>query len=310
MEDENNQPYSLGSGFIVADGIVVTNHHVIDSTFGGKVKVIGEERSYRINGVFAKDPLHDLALLDVPELHAPPLSIDITEVMVGDKLYAIGNPLGLEGTLSEGIVSGVREFGKDRILQISAPISPGSSGGAVLNEYGEIVGVAVATLQGGQNLNFAIPSQYVKDLISNKGASEIIKGNKVTEKSFLANLESDKPTDGVLGENFIWDDSTDVTGNFTYSIRNTLKEPIKNVQTLIIFYDQAGKPLDVYTMTYESTTMFDGTVPSGLAKRLHGFVDASIKKLTTGPAKDNPYLYADKPKTKVEIRVLNFDLAN
>ena len=70
-----------------------------------------------------------------------------------------GNPQGLEGTFSQGIVSSIRVLGADKILQITAPISPGSSGGPVLNEKGQVIGVSVATFRGGQNLNFAIPSK-------------------------------------------------------------------------------------------------------------------------------------------------------
>jgi len=87
-------------------------------------------------------------------------------VAVGDEVFVVGNPYGLEGTLSQGIMSGLRSVGPDSLLQITAPISPGSSGGQVLNSQGEVIGVAVATLTDGQNLNFAIPVSYLKAFLT------------------------------------------------------------------------------------------------------------------------------------------------
>lgn len=310
MEDENRQPFSQGSGFVVADNWIVTNHHVIEGADGGYIKIVGQEKKYEIDGYVSLDSNHDLALLNVTGLQSKPLTINDKKVVVGDKLYVIGNPLGLEGTLSEGIVSGLREFGEDSIVQISAPISPGSSGGPVFNEIGELIGVAVATLTGGQNLNFAIPSRYVNELIENAGdIIPLSKQDDSNEESFLKQLESDKPTDGVIGENFLWENQVNIDGDFTYSLRNTLRNDITNVHVLIIFYDESDNPLDVFNYYY--TDKYGNhpiIIQGGLAKRLNGSVDSSVKKLTTKPAKDNQYLLSETPYTKVEIRVLGFDI--
>lgn len=308
MNDQNHQPVSLGSGFVVAPGMVVTNHHVIESSASGSVKLIGQDQNFNINGLLAVDHIRDLALLDVPGLNAPNVTISKAEVAVGEKIYPIGNPLGLEGTLSEGLVSGIRTVGEDEIIQISAPISPGSSGGPVLNEYAELVGVAVATIQGGQNLNFAIPSRYVAELLAGKGESQPLSTEVAEAESILDAMGSQKPTDGIIGENLIWDDKTDILGGFTYSLRNTTSDMIDNVHVLVIFYDKKNNPLDVFSQVYSTSPTYDASIPAGLAKRLHGSVDGSVKKLTTDPAKDNPYLYAMEPSTKVEIRVLNYDI--
>jgi hypothetical protein len=93
-------------------------------------------------------------------------------VQVGDPVYAVGNPQGLEGTFSQGIISSIRDAGLDKLLQITAPISLGSSGGPVLNSKGEVIGVSVATFKAGQNLNFAIPSNYLKALLPNSGLAK------------------------------------------------------------------------------------------------------------------------------------------
>ena len=173
MEDTKGQPLSTGSGFFVARGIIATNLHVVEGVFNGYVKRVGMDKTYRIEGIVAMDSLQDLALIRVSDVNSSVLSLSSSDtVQVGESVYVAGNPIGfLEGTFSNGIVSGVREFrvGSERI-QITAPISKGSSGGPVINNKGEVIGVAVSTITAGQNLNFAIPSSYLIELL-----------NKVTE---------------------------------------------------------------------------------------------------------------------------------
>ena len=114
--------------------------------------------------------MNDLAILKVAAYGIKPLSLgDSDAVRVGETVYVAGNPKGLEGTLSNGIISSLRDKDTKGRLQMTAPISPGSSGGPVLNRKGEVIGVSFMTLQGGQNLNFAIPSKYLKKLITRSG---------------------------------------------------------------------------------------------------------------------------------------------
>ncbi|RKU16433.1 hypothetical protein C6503_12455 [Candidatus Poribacteria bacterium] len=168
MGDVNGQLLSTGSGFFVDRGIIATNLHVVEGVFSGYVKRVGTDKTYRIEGIVAMDTRQDLALIKVSDVDAPALSLGGSDkVQVGESVYVAGNPIGfLEGTFSNGIVSGVREFrvGSQRI-QITAPISEGSSGGPVLNSNGEVIGVAVSTITAGQNLNFAIPSNYLSELL-------------------------------------------------------------------------------------------------------------------------------------------------
>jgi S1-C subfamily serine protease len=131
MRDSQGQPVSLGSGFFIADGIIATNAHVIEGAASGTARLIGNKEKLSIQGTVALDGHTDLALLKVDS--SPPvlnLGPD-AKPAVGDKVYVVGNPLGLEGTFSEGIVSGIRSIQTDSILQMTAPISPGSSGGPV-----------------------------------------------------------------------------------------------------------------------------------------------------------------------------------
>ncbi|HZU82367.1 MAG TPA: trypsin-like peptidase domain-containing protein [Polyangiaceae bacterium] len=157
---------TLGTGFVVrSDGWIATNLHVIVG--GPRVRVtLGDEREFDVVEVLAASPEHDLALLRVEArgLHTVPLG-DSDTMRPGDPVVAIGNPLGLEDTVSNGLVSARRRIDGLEVLQVSAPIAPGSSGGPLFNERGEVIGVATAVLQGGQNLNFGVPVRYLAPMI-------------------------------------------------------------------------------------------------------------------------------------------------
>ena len=102
-----------------------------------------------------------------------------SDVKIGETVYVAGNPKGLEGTFSDGIVSSKRGGYSNEHLQMTAPISPGSSGGPVLNRQGQVIGVSFMTLEGGQNLNFAIPSRYIGVLLARSGiVKPLAQGNQ------------------------------------------------------------------------------------------------------------------------------------
>jgi len=170
----NGNDSSLGSGFFIADGIVITNYHVIKGMRKGMVRVaIGKDnqkRDFRIARVLDFDEESDLAILSVPaakNVLIPNLALGSDSLPdIGEAIYALGNPEGLVGTITPGIISaGVRLREKKSRLQITAPISSGSSGGPVVNERAEVIAVVVSTLSEGQNLNFAIPVLLVRQLI-------------------------------------------------------------------------------------------------------------------------------------------------
>ena len=170
MTDAQVLPISYGSGFFVSQAHIVTNYHVIAGAAHGTAKIVGKTRTYLIQGVIAIDVDNDLALLQVTIPEVKPLRLgDNDKVRIGDQVYVAGSPKGLEGTFSDGIISRISRWeGKER-LQMTAPISSGSSGGPVLNSKGKVIGVAFMAIEGGQNLNFAIPSKYVKALLNTKG---------------------------------------------------------------------------------------------------------------------------------------------
>ena len=180
MQDSNSLPLGFGSGFFVRDNLIATNYHVIEGAARGTAKLVGQFSTYTIEGVTATDKTNDLALLKVTVSGIKPLPLgNSSDVKIGETVYVAGNPKGLEGTFSDGIISSRRDpYTKER-LQMTAPISPGSSGGPVLNSKGEVIGVSFMTLVGGQNLNFAIPSRYLTELLpESTPAKPLAEGNR------------------------------------------------------------------------------------------------------------------------------------
>jgi hypothetical protein len=170
--DGTGQQTSQGSGFIVApDGIIATACHVLVGAIRADVRLsIGAH--YEVAGTVQRDAAADFALLKVPGTGLPTIPLgDSDTVRQGARVVALGAPLGLEETASEGIVSAVREWPQlGRVLQLTAPISPGSSGGPVLNDEGEAVGIVSFLMWQGQNLNFAVPINAVKLALQDRAA--------------------------------------------------------------------------------------------------------------------------------------------
>lgn len=165
IECENADKTSQGSGFLVRPGIVVTSLHVIKEMERGTIRVVDARikggRRFRITHVLAIDERADLALLGVLAAKRQGIStlpLATGNVSLGETVYAFGNPEGLSETMSPGIISSaLRVFKGRQLLQITAPISHGSSGGPIVDSRGLVVGIAVSSLTEGQNLNFAEP---------------------------------------------------------------------------------------------------------------------------------------------------------
>lgn len=170
--DVNGEPLMTGSGFFLHPGQVVTNLHVVRGAVKAEIKTLdGKGKVFPINGTLAIDEEGDLALLNVDMPLERSRSSELAKELPdeGEPIFVIGNPLKLEGSVSDGIVSAVREVPNSyRIIQITAPISHGNSGSPVFNLKGEVLGVVTIKVTNGQNINLAIAAARVAQLTPGK----------------------------------------------------------------------------------------------------------------------------------------------
>jgi len=164
--DSKGEKLSRGSGFFIESDRIATNRHVLEGAYRAEIHA-SNGNVFPVKGVLAVDAEGDIALLkiDAPQQPIRALPLDRTSPQEGESIVVIGNPLGLEGSVTNGIVSAVRDiptFG--RIIQITAPISSGSSGSPVVNMQGQVIGIATLQITGGQSVNFAIPSERISQL--------------------------------------------------------------------------------------------------------------------------------------------------
>jgi hypothetical protein len=309
MQDKNRQTFALGSGVVVGKGLVITNLHVIAGASFGYVQLTSNDQKHYIEGFLAIDKINDLALLSIPTIQTSGLILQNELPKVGEKIFAAGNPQGLSGTFSDGIVSSLRQFEKKELIQITAPISPGSSGGPIVNDKAELLGIAVGGFTDGQNLNFAIPSKFIDALFKNQ--KELISLNTPKNKKYadaqqssskkvqtdlrevvkIRNLkwESDH-WDAVFQTQFHWPKPNTLT---ELTILNNLNYPISNIKIFFIMYDNTGTPVDYNAI--EILPKGSGTILPGLAKSFGSpnRVLVSIDK---------------KWKYKCEVRLLDFKI--
>ena len=189
-----NGDQQTGTGFFVkANGTFVTNYHVIE---GASALSIGLPTGevFRVVYFLGADSDHDLAILRVPV--ASPGMLDLgsdATLEVGDRVYAMSNPLGLDRTFSEGILSSKRLERGVQLLQITAPISHGSSGGPIMDASGKVVGVATLVTRQGQNLNWAVPVRYVAPLLELAGSPRIFSAALAPDRPGLVDDEPSRP---------------------------------------------------------------------------------------------------------------------
>lgn len=164
--DEEDNLIRRGSGFILKDSrLLVTNAHVLAGF--ERAEVTCGEQSAKIEKISNYDGEIDLVLAETGELDVEGLELSTkSEIRPGTQVYAFGSPFGLEGTISPGLTSEHREIMGQTYIQISTPISPGSSGGPVTDDSGAVIGVTVATLEVAQNINFALPASAIRELPS------------------------------------------------------------------------------------------------------------------------------------------------
>lgn len=200
--DDKGKIHSMGSGVVLPDGNVVTNCHVVKGASRLKVRIGDKEHPATLR---YSDWDRDVCSLSIAGLSAPAVVVGNTKTLkVGAKVYAIGAPKGLELTLSDGIVSSLREVDGGHYIQTTAAISPGSSGGGLFDENGALVGLTTFYLAEGQSLNFAVPVEWVKEL-AKRSTKTLIVSQPVTQwlnKAF--ELENRKDWPALLEHSRRW----------------------------------------------------------------------------------------------------------
>ncbi|NTW68241.1 MAG: tetratricopeptide repeat protein [Chlorobiaceae bacterium] len=186
---------SLGSGIVLPSGDVATNYHVIEKA--GRLTVIYQGKEYPAKPRYI-DRFRDVCSLDAPGLQALHVRLGSTKILnVGAKVYAIGSPKGLELTFSDGLISRLREVDKGYYIQTTAPISVGSSGGGLFDENGRLIGLPTYFLNQGQQLNFALPVEWITDL-PNRHAIQAKANGVETEWLNKVNTEEEQQDWGSL----------------------------------------------------------------------------------------------------------------
>jgi S1-C subfamily serine protease len=197
--DSQGEALMTGSGFFIRPGEVITNLHVIRGAQRTEIKTLdGKGKVFPVTSVLGVDNDGDLALLSVEMPADKPRAVELAHALPdeGEQILVIGNPLKLEGSVTDGIVSAVREVPNvGKIIQITAPISHGNSGSPVFNMHGEVVGVVTVKVTNGQNINLAIGAARVAQLragtpraIATIPAKERV--NDIAESSYRTGLES------------------------------------------------------------------------------------------------------------------------
>jgi S1-C subfamily serine protease len=172
--DESGNVIGQGSGFIVTPGgSIVTNLHVIQGAAALRVRLTNGD-VYKTSDVVDFDELKDIAIIKIKGFKLPVVALgDSDYVQQGEPVVAISSPEGLTNSVSTGVVSGMRRLETHRVFQTTAPISRGSSGGALFDSQGMVIGITTSVLQGGQNINFAVPINYVRGMISDQVSTSL-----------------------------------------------------------------------------------------------------------------------------------------
>ena len=290
--DAQNMPSALGSGFYFEKNKIASNFHVVEGASRVVFRVIGSKEMHEVRRVASVSKALDLAILEVDQPQEPVKIAPLDKLGVGDKVVAIGNPRGLEGSVSEGIVSAIRGSGDIKILQITAPISPGSSGGPLFSADGEVIGVTTATLKDSQSLNFAVPASFLLTLRGKGPKWEPVVGK---------NMPS--PVRGNAGVDLVSPIFEDIYGNFQFSLSNSNNRPIANVTYLLIFKLARRGSVVHFVLRKERDIL-----PPGLAKRFK-FQDRSLEGFMVAGQNTYPYTLGQSLRDllSVELRVLTYD---
>jgi hypothetical protein len=284
--DSKGTAIAMGSGFVIADnGVIASSLHVVDHAHSILVKPLDTNATWAVSHVVNYDSKADVVLLKTSLNRQAVLLAGKEETGVGDRVFVIGNPAGLEGTISDGIVSSLRKLQDGiNLIQITAPISPGSSGGPVLNTNNKVIGIAAATVLGGQNLNFAVPIAFAAGLLARPDLKMRVENLISTVSQAVWFREIDLPSFPVPS---IWESSYDLrfSPDAKYETELHLERGGKFHEILPVFRSKTGKyEMDVVNGTWAfsgrsiTLTYPDGDKVIGVLVRADSFVGVRVGK--------------------------------
>ena len=192
--DYDGELAATGSGFVAFDGkTIITNYHVMTSAYTCKIST-NQDISYEVSKILCYSKDQDIAILQLAkETGLQPMTLgDSNIIKKGETVVAIGSPLGIKNTVSTGVLSGRLMEDNMDVLQFTAPISSGSSGGALFDNNGNVIGITFASYVDGQNLNLAIPIELAVKLYDNKGAAKSVSAIHIEEFPYVDFLENNK----------------------------------------------------------------------------------------------------------------------
>lgn len=167
IHDKRGEVIGTGSGIMIgSEGYILTNNHVASGGMYFSVKIEDDDTIYKTEEIIKYNPVLDLAVIRIQRRLQPiPVYKGGKKLVRGQKVVAIGSPLGMFNSVSDGIISGFRNIDNVDMIQFTAPTSHGSSGGAVLNMYGEVIGISTAGMDRGQNINLAVGYECINNFV-------------------------------------------------------------------------------------------------------------------------------------------------
>ncbi|MFC5470124.1 stalk domain-containing protein [Cohnella suwonensis] len=267
--DKQGISIGFGSAFAIGYGLYLTNYHVIDQASSYLVET-EQDRFYDVEGVVDVDPDHDLAIVktsirtNVPPMHIGTSSTGLTK---GQSIVTIGNPEGLQNTISTGVISGFRS--NPSLIQISAPITHGNSGGPLLNIKGEVIGVTSSGVEESGNLNFAIPIDFAKEAVKYYASLPFTNIPVMDQHQFEAQVNTDPGTA---------DPSPSPEPSLSPSVGNPVTLPTEDVHVL-------NRAISVMVPDPSSSIVY---MADDTQKKVIAFDYASDKEIAVSAAFDKP----------------------
>ncbi len=257
---------STGSGVVLDNGTIITNFHVIKDglRYGIVFNDTVEGQEHRTSSWINIDQFRDICILPSPNLNVKGVKLGNSDnLKLGEKVVAIGSPLGLKNTVSEGIISGFRKIDGYNYIQITAPISPGSSGGGLFNSQGELIGITTLKIINGESLNFAIPINEVMAIVNSRNTKLEIELNGLMQfyeynsDYYYFNYISSIDSDGFYNVNYFLFEEYEGSKKFiesyenNYDFRDQLYNKLAEISDKLIEYGY-----NKYTISISSGNKF------------------------------------------------------